>query len=74
MTTPVHENDDPRSVAEEFAREHNLETRLPGGRGTVEKIVQYFESQFVERKEQREKRRAERRGRMRSVSNEKSLV
>jgi hypothetical protein len=61
VTTPVHENDDPRGVAETFAKEHDLESRLPGGRGTVEKIVQYFETQFIERKEQREKRRSERR-------------
>jgi len=80
VTTPVHENDDPRGVAETFAREHDLEARLPGGRGTVEKIVQYFEAQFIERKEQREKRRAERREKLikqqqqQGANEEKSLV
>jgi hypothetical protein len=59
----VHELDDPRAVAEEFAREHHLETRLPGGKETVDKIVYYFECQYLERKREREKRRAGRRER-----------
>jgi hypothetical protein len=64
VSTPVHEMDDPRVVAEQFAREHDLEARLPGGRATVDKIVYYFESQYVERRREREKRRAERRERL----------
>jgi hypothetical protein len=57
--------DDPRAIAEHFAREHDLETRLPGGKATVDKIVYYFESQYVERRREREKRRAERKEKMR---------
>jgi hypothetical protein len=59
--------DNPRAVAESFAKEHNLESRLPGGRFTVDKIVGYFETQFADRKAEREKRRAERRERTKSV-------
>jgi len=53
--------DDPRAVAAEFCKEHDLEGRLPDGKVTVEKIMRYFEKQFIERKMEREKRRAERR-------------
>ena len=60
VSTPVYETDNPRVVAREFARKHDFENRLPGGKGTVDKIVSYFENQFTERKEEREKRRAER--------------
>ena len=61
VSTPVYETDNPTIVAREFARKHDFENRLPGGKGTVNKIVSYFENQFVERKQEREKRRAERR-------------
>jgi hypothetical protein len=61
ISIPVYEMDDPRAVAAEFCKEHDLEGRLPDGKVTVEKIVRYFEKQFVERKMEREKRRAERR-------------
>jgi hypothetical protein len=75
VSTPVHELDDPRAVAEQFAIRHDLENRIPGGKGMVEKIVAYFETQFIDRKSEREKRRAERRERMRSSSEQqKSLV
>ena len=67
VSTPVHELDNPRLIAEQFVMEHDLETRLPGGKGTVEKIVRYFETQFAERKAEREKRRAERKERMKSA-------
>ena len=67
VSTPVHELDNPRAVAESFAKEHNLESRLPGGRFTVDKIIGYFETQFADRKAEREKRRAERRERTKSV-------
>ena len=63
VSTPVHELDNPRAVAESFAEEHNLESRLPGGKVMVEKIIGYFETQFADRKAEREKRRAERRER-----------
>jgi hypothetical protein len=63
--------DDPRFVAEQFVKEHDLETRLPGGKGTVEGLVRYFEEQFSERKREREKRRAERRERLKARSSEK---
>jgi hypothetical protein len=55
-------------IAEAFARDHDLESRLPGGKFTVEKIIGYFETQFEDRKAEREKRRAERRERVRSGS------
>ena len=67
LSIPVHELDNPRVVAEQFAKEHNLETRLQGGNVTVEKIIGYFETQFAERKNERGKRRAERRERMKSA-------
>jgi hypothetical protein len=60
VSTPVYESDNPTIVAREFAQKHDFESRLPGGKDTVEKIVVYFESQFAERKREREKRRAER--------------
>jgi hypothetical protein len=63
VSTPVHELDNPREVAEQFAREHDLQNRLPGGQTTVAEIVGYFESQFAERKKERERKRAERRER-----------
>jgi hypothetical protein len=68
--------DDPRAVAERFAIQHDLENRLPGGKQVVEKIIGYFETQFAERKSDREKRRAERRvERLRNYSEQqKSLV
>jgi hypothetical protein len=74
VSTPVHEMDDPRVIAEQFAKEHDLETRLPGGKATVEKIVYYFESQYVERRREREKRRAERRERMKSSLTEEAKM
>jgi len=67
VSTPVHELDNPRAIAESFAREYNLESRLPGGKATVDKIIGYFETQFADRKAEREKRRAERRERTRSA-------
>ena len=67
VSTPVHELDNPRAVAEGFAREHFLESRLPGGKVTVDKIIGYFEAQFADRKAEREKRRAERRGRTKNA-------
>jgi hypothetical protein len=67
VSTPVHEMDDPRTIAEDFARQHDLETRLPGGKATVDRIVYYFESQYVERRREREKRRAERKEKMKGV-------
>ena len=67
ISTPVHELDNPRLIAEQFVKEHDLETRLPGGKGTVQRIINYFERQFAERKAEREKRRAERRERMKSA-------
>ena len=63
ISTPIYELDNPRIIAEQFAREHDLESRLPDGKAVVEKIIGYFEAQFVERKAEREKRRAERRER-----------
>lgn len=68
VSIPVHELDDPRIVADRFAKDHNLEKRLPGGKATVEKIINYFEAQFTERKSEREKRRAERRQKVRNTS------
>lgn len=71
ISTPVHELDDPRFVAEHFVRKHDLETRLPGGKGTVERLVEYFEQQFDERKREREKRRTERRERLKAGLSER---
>jgi hypothetical protein len=66
VSTQVHELDNPRAVVEQFAIQHDLENRIPGGKGTVEKIVDYFEAQFIDRKSEKEKRRAERRERLKS--------
>jgi hypothetical protein len=77
VSTPVHELDDPRAIAEKFAIQHDLENRLPGGKQVVDRIIGYFEVQFAERKSDREKRRAERRGRERLrifAEQQKSLV
>ena len=67
VATPVHELDNPRAVAEKFVKDNDIEKRLPGGKGTVEKIIAYFETQFAERKREREKRRNERRERMKNA-------
>ena len=61
VSTPVYETDNPTVVAREFVRKHDFESQLPGGKDTVNKIVSCFENQFAERKQEREKRRAERR-------------
>lgn len=71
VSTPVYDNDNPTVVAREFAQKHDFESRLPGGKDTVDKIVSYFENQFAARKKEREKRRAER---MRRLGNHGSSL
>ena len=67
----LNERDDPEKVAQEFARERSLETRREGGKRDVEKLVEFFKTEFAKAAKEREEKRAARRERMRSSATEK---